>query len=135
VIIEEMARKMGKSFRDLIVWQRAIDLTTCIYQLSATFPKAEIYGLTSQLRRAAVSVASNIAEGAGRGGKREFKQFLIMARGSNCELQTQLLIAARLHGKPGTTFKRRVDVSRSWKNAEWTVDVSFTANWRLTTEN
>jgi four helix bundle protein len=88
---------MGKSFRDLIVWQRAIDLTTCIYQLSATFPKAEIYGLTSQLRRAAVSVASNIAEGAGRGGKREFKQFLIMARGPNCEPQTQLLIAARLN--------------------------------------
>ena len=62
---------MGKSFRDLVVWQRAIDLTTCIYQLSATFPSAEMYGLTSQLRRAAVSVASNIAEGAGRGAGRE----------------------------------------------------------------
>ena len=87
---------MGKSFRDLIVWQRAIDMTTCIYQLTTAFPKTEVYGLTSQMRRAAVSVASNIAEGAGRGGKKEFKQFLVMARGSNCELQTQLLIAAKL---------------------------------------
>ena len=71
-------------------------MTTCIYQLTTAFPKTEVYGLTSQMRRAAVSVASNIAEGAGRGGKKEFKQFLVMARGSNCELQTQLLIAAKL---------------------------------------
>jgi four helix bundle protein len=87
---------MGKSFRDLVVWQRAIELTTNIYEMSAVFPKSEIYGLTSQMRRAAVSVASNIAEGAGRGSKKEFRQFLSMARGSNCELQTQLIIATRL---------------------------------------
>ena len=60
------------------------------------FPKAEVYGLTSQLRRAAVSIASNIAEGAGRGSKKEFRQFLNMARGSNCEVQTQLIIAGKL---------------------------------------
>jgi four helix bundle protein len=66
---------MGKSFRDLIAWQRAIELTTCVYEVTAAFPKSEVYGLTSQLRRAAVSVASNIAEDAGRGGKKEFRQF------------------------------------------------------------
>ena len=87
---------MGNSFRDLTVWQRAIELTTCVYEISAAFPKSEIYGLTSQMRRAAISVASNIAEGSGRGSKKEFRQFLSMARGSNCELQTQLVIAARL---------------------------------------
>jgi four helix bundle protein len=87
---------MGQSFRDLTVWQRAVELATCIYQVTAQFPRSEIYGLTSQLRRAAVSVASNIAEGAGRGSKKEFKQFLQMARGSNGELQTQLIIASNL---------------------------------------
>lgn len=87
---------MGNSFRDLTVWQRAIELTTCIYKMSAAFPNSEIYGLTSQMRRAAVSVASNTAEGAGRGSKKEFRQFLSVARGSNCDLQTQLVIASRL---------------------------------------
>lgn len=87
---------MGQSFRDLMVWQRSIELTTHIYELSSDFPKNEVYGLTSQMRRAAVSIASNIAEGSGRGSKREFRQFLNVARGSNCELQTQLIIAAKL---------------------------------------
>lgn len=87
---------MGRSFQDLIVWQRAIDLTTDIYRLTEEFPRAEVYGLTSQLRRAAVSVASNIAEGSGRGSRKEFRQFLNTARGSLCEIETQLLIAGRL---------------------------------------
>jgi four helix bundle protein len=87
---------MGQSFRDLIVWQRAIDLTTEIYRMTESFPRTEIYGLTSQVRRAAVSVASNIAEGAGRSSKREFRQFLVTARGSICEVQTQLIIADKL---------------------------------------
>jgi len=71
---------MGDSYRDLVVWQRAIQMTVTIYRLSAGFPKDEMYGLTSQLRRAAVSVASNIAEGYGRGSRGEYKQFLGMAR-------------------------------------------------------
>lgn len=87
---------MGKSFHDLLVWKRSIEMTTEIYQLTAEFPKSEIYGLTSQMRRAAVSVPSNIAEGAGRGSKAEFRQFLNMARASNGELQTQLIIASNL---------------------------------------
>jgi four helix bundle protein len=87
---------MGKSFHDFTVWRRSIALTTYIYEMTTAFPKSEIYGLTSQLRRAAVSIASNIAEGAGRGGKAEFRHFLTTARGSNCELLTQLIIASNL---------------------------------------
>lgn len=87
---------MAKSFRELKVWNRAIDQTTLVYGLTGDFPKAEIYGLSSQMRRAAVSVASNIAEGSARGTRKDFKQFVTIARGSNCELQTQLVIAGRL---------------------------------------
>jgi four helix bundle protein len=67
-----------------------------IYDLTSEFPKHEIYGLTSQMRRAAVSIASNIAEGSARGTRRDFRQFIKQAEGSNCELQTQLTIANRL---------------------------------------
>jgi four helix bundle protein len=78
------------------VWQRAIDLTVCVYQLTRDFPKEETYGLVSQLRRASVSVASNIAEGRGRLNNGEFRQFLGVAPGSVFEVKTQLVIARRL---------------------------------------
>jgi four helix bundle protein len=92
---------LAKSFRELEVWKKSIDLTTMIYDLTAGFPKHEIYGLTSQMRRAAVSIASNIAEGSARGTRRDFRQFVKQAEGSNCELQTQLTIANRLQfGEP-----------------------------------
>ena len=92
---------MAQSFRDLIVWQRAMQLTVAIYRLTKGFPREEIYGLTSQIRRAAVSVPSNIAEGHGRLNKAEFLQFLGIARASNFELQTQLQIARELEmGSP-----------------------------------
>jgi four helix bundle protein len=87
---------MAKSFRELTVWQRAMQLTVAVYKLTQGFPRDEIYGLTSQVRRAAVSIASNIAEGQGRGSSGEFKQFLQIARGSNCEVETQLEIAREL---------------------------------------
>ena len=70
---------MGKSYQDLFAWQKAMDLVSKVYELSRTFPKEELYGLTSQLRRAAVSVPSNMAEGQGRHGKVEFKHFLRLA--------------------------------------------------------
>jgi four helix bundle protein len=85
-----------ESHRDLIVWQRAIEMTVAVYELTAKFPREEIYGLAAQLRRAGVSVASNIAEGYGRASTGEYRQFLGMARGSNLELQTQLVIARKL---------------------------------------
>ena len=87
---------MAKSYRELLVWQKSIQLTVMVYQLSKTFPREEIYGLTSQMRRCAVSIPSNIAEGAGRLNTPEFRQFLGIARGSSFELQTQLTIAKEL---------------------------------------
>ncbi len=87
---------MAKAFRDLVVWQKSMDLSIAIYQLTECFPKIEVYGLTSQMRRSAVSVASNIAEGAGRSSKKDFCHFVAMARGSSYELQTQILLAQRL---------------------------------------
>ena len=94
--IDPAGAKGHKSYRDLKVWQRAIQLSVAVYELTGSFPQAEIYGLTSQLRRASVSVASNIAEGYGRASKGEFRQFVGMARGSVLELQTQLEIAKAL---------------------------------------
>jgi len=92
---------MVQSFRDLLVWQKAIQLSVAIYRLTKDFPREEIYGVSSQIRRAAVSVPSNIAEGHGRLGTGEYRQFLGIARGSNFELQTQLEIARALKfGKP-----------------------------------
>lgn len=87
---------MAKSFRELKVWSKSIDLTELIYLLTADFPKAEMYGLTAQMRRAAISISSNIAEGSARNTKKDFKQFIAIARGSTCELLTQLVIASRL---------------------------------------
>jgi len=87
---------MAKSFRELTVWQRAMQLTVAVYKHTQGFPREEIYGLTSQVGRAAVSIASNIAEGQGRGSSGEFKQFLQIARGSNCEVETQLEITREL---------------------------------------
>ena len=88
---------MVKSFRDLQVWQRAMELTVVIYRLTQDFPREEQYGLTNQLRRSSVSIPSNIAEGQGRLSTGEFCQFLGIARGSNCEVQTQLEISRRLN--------------------------------------
>jgi len=87
---------MSQDAGDLIVWQRAIELTVCIYKLTRSFPKDELYGLTSQMRRASVSVASNIAEGRGRLNTAEFRQFLGIAQGSIFELKTQLTVARKL---------------------------------------
>jgi len=87
---------MAQSFRDLKVWRKAIDLSISVYDFTGEFPGSELYGLSSQMRRASVSVASNIAEGSARGTKRDFRQFVKLARGSICELQTQLVIAVQL---------------------------------------
>lgn len=81
------------SYKDLIVWQKGIDLAVETYALTNGFPRSEIYGLTSQMRRAAVSIPSNIAEGRRRGTRKDFLQFLRIAYGSGAELETQLLIS------------------------------------------
>ncbi|MGM0547494.1 MAG: four helix bundle protein [Bacteroidota bacterium] len=84
------------NFRNLDVWNKAVELATCIYQKTENFPKVEKYGLISQMRRSAVSISSNIAEGAGRGSKKEFNQFLNISTGSCYELETQLTISQNL---------------------------------------
>lgn len=86
----------SRNYRDLIVWQRAMDLVEAVYRLTRSFPKEEQYGLTIQMKRAAVSVPSNIAEGQGRGNGKEFSYFLRISYGSLREIETQALIAQQL---------------------------------------
>ena len=88
---------MVKSYQDLIVWQKAVELAEAVYRATRGFPKEELYGLVSQMRRAAVSVPSNIAEGQARESRGEFVQFLGHARGSLAELHTQTILAERLN--------------------------------------
>lgn len=92
------------SYRDLIVWQRAVDLAVAVYATSRRWPKEEIYGLTSQARRAAASVAANIAEGYGRENRGSYIQFLRIAQGSLKEMETHLLIAERVGLSPDQSF-------------------------------
>lgn len=84
------------SHKELIVWQKAVELVCLIYELTEEFPKEELYGLTSQMRRSAVSIPSNIAEGRRRGSRKDFLQFLRVASASGAELETQIAIAKRL---------------------------------------
>ena len=84
---------MGGSYKDLRVWQQAMEFVLRIYSVTQKFPKDELYGLVSQMRRAAVSVVSNIAEGKGRSSKKELAHFLSNARGSIRELETQIIIS------------------------------------------
>jgi len=85
-----------KNFKNLKVWQNGIELVINIYKETEVFPKEEIYGLTSQIKRSAISIPSNIAEGSGRGTDKDFHRFLDVALGSSFELETQLIIANRL---------------------------------------
>lgn len=87
---------LGGSHENLIVWQKAVDLCVLLYRFTEPFPVEEKYGLTAQIRRAGVSVPSNIAEGRRRGGSKEFSRYLRIAFGSGAELETQLLISSRL---------------------------------------
>ena len=91
-----MTNESIKSYKELIVWQKSIDLVTKIYRITKDFPKAELYGLVSQMRRSAVSIPSNIAEGFQRNSTKEYLQFLYIARGSAAELETQIDISKRL---------------------------------------
>lgn len=93
------------NIKELKIWNKAIDLTVEVYKATENFPKEEKFGLTSQIRRSAVSIPSNISEGAGRNTKGEFRQFLGIANGSSYELQTQLIISNRLELLDDETVK------------------------------
>lgn len=111
-----------RGHRGLVAWQKAMELVTEIYRVTRDFPKDELYGLVSQLRRAAVSVPSNLAEGYGRNSRKEFHQFVGVARGSLAEVETQIEIAKNLHyvsQESCSELLSRVDESRrSWARAD-----------------
>ena len=117
-----------KGHRDLVVWQKAMTLVTDVYQVTRGFPKEEPYGLTAQLRRAAVSVPSNLAEGHGRNSRKEFHHFVGQARGSLTELETQLEIATNLgyfsQAKASELLARASEIARmlnglrAWSEAD-----------------
>ena len=86
-----------KTHKDLDVWKKSVSLVTSIYEVTKTFPKDEVYGLTNQIRRSSVSIPSNIAEGSARQGDKEFAHFLYISLGSLSELETQLIIASSLN--------------------------------------
>jgi four helix bundle protein len=91
-----VGRSATPGYRGVLAWQKAMDMVAEVYRVSRDWPKEELYGLTSRLRRAAVSVPANIAEGRGRGGSTEYSRYLSIAYGSLCELETHLYIAQRL---------------------------------------
>jgi four helix bundle protein len=91
-----MRAKPLQSHRELVIWQRSVQLSVALYKLTRSFPREELYGLTNQLRRAGVSIPSNIAEGYGRLTREQYRHFLGIAQGSNLEIQTQLEIAREL---------------------------------------
>ncbi len=88
---------MIKDFKDLIVWQKAMVLVEEVYRVVKKLPKEELYALSNQIRRSAISIPSNIAEGQGRNSKKEFNQFLAIAKGSKAELETQLLLCVKVN--------------------------------------
>ncbi len=102
-----MSESNIKSHRDLIAWQKAMKLAEAVYQLTRSFPKEEVYGLTSQIRRCAVSIPANVAEGQGRRSKKEFQQFLGHARGSLLELDTHLELTLRFGYINFEAYRRR----------------------------
>ncbi len=105
-----------KTHKDLDVWKKSIDYVTMLYKETATFPRDEIYGLTNQMRRAVISIPSNIAEGAARKSNKEFIQFLYIAHGSAAELETQLIVAKNLRFLDDKAFdllnKERDEIGR-----------------------
>jgi four helix bundle protein len=120
--MDECIRK--GSFQDLRVWQRSMELVTAIYKVTQQFPRDEIYSLTSQIRRAAISIPSNIAEGHGRGTTREFAMFLRNANGSLKELETQLILAQNLGFIPKEHASNTELSARRWPDAAWIDQVS-----------
>ncbi|MDH5669886.1 MAG: four helix bundle protein [Nitrospira sp.] len=107
-----MVEKPIGTHKDLDVWKKAMELATQVYSLTSQFPKEELYGLTAQLRRSAVSIPSNIAEGAARHSRKEFIQFLHIASGSIAELETQLLLASRIGFRPTDTILTQAEEVR-----------------------
>ena len=104
-------REMVENYRDLVVWQRAMQQAVEVYRAVKKLPREELYALSDQMRRAAVSVPSNIAEGHSRNSRKEYVQFLSVAKGSNAELQTQCFLCESLGYLPETDLRLILDLS------------------------
>jgi four helix bundle protein len=110
--LSAISKTTMRDFKELIVWQKSHKLTLSIYKITSTFPKAEMYGLTSQVRRASASISANIAEGCGRDGSIEFARFLQIAMGSATELECHLLLARDLQFIKNSEYENTIgDVS------------------------
>ncbi|MBI5356234.1 four helix bundle protein [Candidatus Collierbacteria bacterium] len=101
-----MNNQQINTYKDLIVWQKSMDLVIAVYSLTERFPKSELYGLVAQMRRCAVSIPSNIAEGRRRGSRKDYRQFLVVSYASGAELETQIEISKRL------PFGRNLDYTK-----------------------
>ena len=117
------------NYKELKVWQKSVDLAVKIYEATKEFPHEEIYGLTSQIRRRAVSIPSNIAEGAGRNPKKDFNNFLGISNGSSCELDTQLIIANRVSFLDSTILEMLQQNSTEIQKMNWALQKSLTAQY------
>ena len=119
-------------YRELIVWQKAIGLVETVYRATENFPKTEIYALTNQIRRAAVSIPSNIAEGQGRNSTRDFLHFLPVAQGSLLELETQIIIAERLgyfdKAQENSLLETTAEISRMLSGLRNSLNKKLTTN-------
>lgn len=93
------------NYKELTVWQRSVEIATSVYKVTQNYPKHELYGLTSQIRRCTISISSNIAEGAGRSSDKDFSRFLNISYGSSFELETQLIISKELNYLDDSSFK------------------------------
>lgn len=100
------------SFRDLVIWQKGLEIAKLVYQLTGKLPKDELFGLVSQLRRASVSIPSNIAEGRGRSTRKDFVQFLHIAQGSLAELETQLILSRDLYAMDIDELLKEIEVEQ-----------------------
>lgn len=129
----------GQRYRDLMVWQKSMRLVTDVYRMTENFPKAEMYGLASQLKRSVVSVPSNIAEGQGRDSTREFIHHLSIAYGSLMEAETQIQIAVNLsyigQTEADKLIEKAAEVGRLMNGLSRSLRKSLTDNRRPTTEN
>ncbi len=127
------------SYRELSAWQKAMDFTAEVYRVTQRFPKEELYGVTSQLRRASVSIPSNIAEGQGQQSTGEFRQFLGHARGSLLETETQILLAERLgyldHKTTDNLLKQAAEVGRILNGLMSSLRGSHRQDWPLATDH
>lgn len=113
------------NYKELKLWQKSVDLAVRVYQTTSLFPKEEIYGITSQIKRSAVSIPSNIAEGAGRNSKKDFNNFLGISVGSSCELDTQLIIASRVGFLDDSSLKTLQDEITEIQKMNWALKKSL----------